>query len=56
MMYSNLTKYSREGVLALLCETLGANNEGSRGTILEFKQRIQQIFISNQNRKVFYRT
>lgn len=52
-MYHQLTRFSREGVLALLCETLGANNEGSRGTILEFKQRIQQIFISNQNRIVF---
>ena len=52
-MYASLTKYSKEGVLALLCETLGANNAGARGTILEFKQRIQQIFISNENRIIF---
>ncbi len=52
-MYAKLSKFSSEGVLALLCETLGANNEGSRGTILEFKQRIQQIFISNENRIIF---
>lgn len=52
-MYSNLTHFSKEGVLALLCGSLGANNDASRGTILEFKQRIQQIFISNENRIIF---
>jgi len=52
-MYNNLTHFSKEGVLAMLCESLGANNEASRGTILEFKKRIQQIFISSNNRIIF---
>lgn len=52
-MYQNLSYFSREGVLACLCESLGANNEASRGTILEFKKRIQQIFVSNDNRIIF---
>lgn len=52
-MYNNLTHFSKEGVVAMLCECLGANNESSRGTILEFKKRIQQIFISSENRIIF---
>ena len=52
-MYNNLTHFSKEGVIAMLCECLGANNESSRGTILEFKKRIQQIFISSENRIIF---
>lgn len=49
-MYMHLSHYSKEGVLALLCESLGANNEDSRGTILEFKQRINNIFTSAEGR------
>lgn len=52
-MYSNLTLFSKEEVLALMCESLGALNEDSRGTILEFKKRIEQIFISSDNRIIF---
>lgn len=49
-MYESLVKASREGVLALLPETLGALNEGGRGTILEFKQRIENMFVSADGR------
>ncbi len=52
-MYSSLARYSKEGVLALLNDSLGANNEDSRGTILEFKQRINNIFGSAEGRIVF---
>ncbi len=49
-MYMHLAHYSKEGVLALLCESLGANNSEARGTILEFKQRVNNIFTSAEGR------
>ncbi|MGL4949902.1 MAG: ribonuclease J [Anaeroplasmataceae bacterium] len=52
-MYSNITKYSKEGVLALLCECIGTNNGDSRGTIFEFRQRINNIFTFAKGRIVF---
>lgn len=52
MMYNNLTRYAKEGVLALMTESLGANNDQSRGTILEFKHRLNNIFIASPGRIV----
>lgn len=49
-MYQSLVRASREGVLALLPESLGALNEGGRGTILEFKQRIENMFLKSNGR------
>ena len=49
-MYESLVRASREGVLALLPESLGALNEGGRGTILEFKQRIENMFVKADGR------
>lgn len=52
-MYYHLARYSKEGVLALLTDSLGANNEDSRGTIFEFKKRINNIFASADGRIIF---
>ncbi len=52
-MFRSLAVFSKEGVLALLTECLGANNEQSRGTILEFKLRITNIITQSQNRIIF---
>lgn len=49
-MYESLVNASNEGVLALMTESLGALNEGNRGTILEFKQRIQNMFVKAKGR------
>lgn len=49
-MYMHLSHFSREGVLALMCESLGANNDDGRGTILEFKQRITNVLIGAPGR------
>lgn len=49
-MYETLVQTSREGVLALLPEAMGALEEGGRGTVLEFKQRIQNFFMKTSNR------
>ncbi len=49
-MYETLVQTSREGVLALLPEAMGALEEGGRGTVLEFKQRIQNMFMKTSNR------
>ncbi len=49
-MYEALVRASNEGVLALMTESLGALNEGGRGTILEFKQRIENMFVSANGR------
>ncbi|MGM9971213.1 MAG: ribonuclease J [Anaeroplasmataceae bacterium] len=51
-MYMHLAHYSKEGVLALLCESLGANNAETRGTILEFKQRVNNVFTNAPGRIV----
>ena len=52
-MFSALVRASREGVLALLPEAQGSLYEGSRGTILEFKQRIENIFVKSDGRLIF---
>lgn len=53
LMFRSLAVFSKEGVLALLSECLGANNEQSRGTILEFKIRLQNIITQAKNRLIF---
>ena len=52
-MFSALVRASKEGVLALLTESSGALSEGSRGTIFEFKQRIENIFVTAKGRLIF---
>ncbi len=52
-MFRSLAVFAKEGVLALLTESLGANNESSRGTILEFKLRLTNIISQAQNRLIF---
>lgn len=52
-MYRQLAIFARDGVLALLTDSLGSNNEQSRGTILEFKLRITNIISRAQNRLIF---
>lgn len=52
-MFRSLAVFSKEGVLALLTESLGANNEQSRGTILEFKLRITNMIAQSENRMIF---
>ncbi len=52
-IYYKLATYANEGVLALLQESQGANNEDSRGNLLEFKQRINSIFQTSKSRIIF---
>ncbi len=52
-MFRSLAVFAKEGVLALLTESLGANDEQSRGTILEFKLRLTNIISQAQNRLIF---
>ncbi|MBQ9520702.1 MAG: ribonuclease J [Acholeplasmatales bacterium] len=52
-MFRSLAIFSKEGVLALLSESLGANTEQSRGTILEFKLRIQNLISQSAGRIIF---
>jgi ribonuclease J len=52
-MFRSLAVFAKEGVLALLTESLGANNEQSRGTILEFKTRIKNVFNQSNDRLIF---
>ena len=52
-MFRALAVFAKEGVLALLTESLGANNETSRGTILEVKLRLTNIISQAQNRLIF---
>ncbi len=52
-MFRELAIFARDGVLALLTDSLGANNEQSRGTILEFKLRINNIMNQAKNRLIF---
>lgn len=52
-MFRELAIFAKEGVLALLTDSLGANNEQSRGTILEFKMRINNIMTQAKNRLIF---
>lgn len=52
-MYRELAIFSKEGVLALLTESLGADNDQNRGTILEFNLRIKNILTHSENRVIF---
>ena len=52
-MFRSLAVFSKDGVLALLTESLGANNEQSRGTILEFKMRMTNLIAQTNNRLIF---
>lgn len=52
-MFRSLAIYAKEGVLALMTESLGANNAESRGTILEFKYRMNNLFTSTNHRIIF---
>ena len=52
-MYRALAIFAKEGVLALLTDSLGADNDQSRGTILEFKLRITNLISQAQNRIIF---
>ncbi len=52
-MFRSLAVFSKEGVLALLTESLGAMNEESRGTILEFKTRMINLLTQVNNRVIF---
>ncbi len=53
LMFQALVRAANEGVLALLPESQGALYESSRGTILEFKQRIENIFVKAKGRLIF---
>ena len=52
-MFRQLSYFSKEGVLALMTDSLGANNEQSRGTILEFKLRITNMISQAKGRMIF---
>ncbi|MBQ3253810.1 MAG: ribonuclease J [Acholeplasmatales bacterium] len=52
-MFRALAVFAKEGVLALFTESLGANNEQSRGTILEFKLRITNLISQSKSRVIF---
>ncbi len=52
-MFRSLAVFSKEGVLDLLTESLGAMNEESRGTILEFKTRMINLLTQVNNRVIF---
>ena len=52
-MFRSLAVFAKEGVLALFTESLGANNEQSRGTILEFKLRITNLINQSKKRIIF---
>lgn len=52
-MYRELAIFSKEGVLALMTESLGADNDQNRGTILEFNLRIKNILSQSENRVIF---
>ena len=52
-MYRALAIFAKEGVLALLTDSLGADNDQSRGTILEYKLRITNILSQAKSRVIF---
>ena len=52
-MFRSLAVFAKEGILALFTESLGANNEQSRGTILEFKLRITNLINQTKKRIIF---
>lgn len=52
-MFRNLAVFSKEGVLALLTESLGAINAQNRGTIFEFKQRMNTILSQAEGRVIY---
>lgn len=49
-MFKKLTNFSKEGVVGLFMDSLGTNDDSSRGTILELKLRLQNIFARSQGR------
>lgn len=49
-MYRELAIFAKEGVLALLTDSLGADNDQNRGTILEFNLRIRNILSQTEDR------
>ncbi|MDE6240862.1 MAG: ribonuclease J [Anaeroplasmataceae bacterium] len=52
-MYRELAIFSKEGVLALMTESLGADNDQNRGTIMEFNLRIKNILTHSEHRVIF---
>ncbi|MBQ9449278.1 MAG: ribonuclease J [Acholeplasmatales bacterium] len=52
-LYRSLAVFSKEGVLALLTDSLGANSYESRGTIQELTIRIHNIITSSKGRIIF---
>ena len=52
-MFRALSAFSKEGTLALFSESSGATNDQSRGTILEFKVRIQNLMSLATHRMIF---
>ncbi|MDE6656326.1 MAG: ribonuclease J, partial [Anaeroplasmataceae bacterium] len=52
-MYRELAIFAKEGVLALMTESLGADNDQNRGTIMEFNLRIKNIMSHSENRIIF---
>lgn len=51
-MYRELAIFAKEGVLALLTDSLGADSDQNRGTILEFNLRIRNILSQTSNRVI----
>lgn len=51
-MYRELAIFAKEGVLALMTESLGADSDQNRGTILEFNLRIRNILSQCENRVI----
>ena len=52
-MFKSLAIFAKDKVIALFTESLGAMNEQSRGTILEFKLRLTNIITQTHNRIIF---
>lgn len=52
-MFRNLAVFSKEKVLMLLTESLGANITQTRGTIFEFKQRMNAILAEAEGRVIY---
>ena len=52
-MFRNLGILAKEGVVALLTESLGADNTQNRGNILEFKTRMKSILRENSGRIIY---
>ncbi|MDE7161353.1 MAG: ribonuclease J, partial [Anaeroplasmataceae bacterium] len=52
-MYRELAIFAKEGVLALMTDSLGADSDQNRGTILEFNLRLRNILSQTSNRIIF---